>query len=254
MRDDSEHSRYINPLEFHIPYFDIIAYDNDFIVELSETSDNRPYATISTTEIHTAPDVHNIHNHDPNELLSDTSESQVQYSQQSPQGTQTITHQPSNVQLEHLPLQPNENQDNNKNQDQFQNPNPTFDTQSTDITVDSNALLVPVRHVEDQNMQHNTEQDPQYLIQGSSTLSTTDTTIQQPPIQLPTYRNYDPPPIPESDTYTSSSTSHLNNQVPLITILTVFYRTHVHDLHSNLLQILKISHLQHIHIHQHKNF
>ena len=84
-----------------------------------------------------------MQNHDPNELLSDTSESQVQNSQQSPQRTQPIT-QPPNVQLENLSLQPNDNQDNNNTQDEFQKPNPTLDSQSTDFTVDSNALLVPV--------------------------------------------------------------------------------------------------------------
>ena len=80
IRDDFKHSRHTNPLEIHIPYFDIIASDNNFIAELSETSDNLPYATISTTEIHTTPEDHNMQNHDPNEFLSDTSESQVQNS------------------------------------------------------------------------------------------------------------------------------------------------------------------------------
>ena len=63
--------------------------------------------------------------------------------------------------------------------------------------------MIPIRPIEDQDISHNAEQDPQYLIQGSSTLSTTTNTIPQPPIS----RNYDPPPLPESDTYTSSSIS-----------------------------------------------
>ena len=84
---------------------------------------------------------------------------------------------------------------------------PTLDTQSTDLTFLSNASLLPVRHVEEQNIQQNTEQGPQYSIQGSSTLSTFNTTKPQPLIQPITSRNYDPPPPPESDTYTSSSTS-----------------------------------------------
>ena len=71
--DDFKHSRYISHLELHIPYFDIIAFDDNFIVELSETSDNQSYATISTTEIHTTPDDNNMQNHDSNELLSDAS-------------------------------------------------------------------------------------------------------------------------------------------------------------------------------------
>ena len=77
IRDDVKHPQNINPLKLHIPYFDFIAFDNDFIVELPETSDNRPYFTTSTTEIHTTPYNTNIQIHDADELLSDTSESQV---------------------------------------------------------------------------------------------------------------------------------------------------------------------------------
>ena len=55
IRDDFKQPQYINPLNFHLPYFVTIAFDNDFIVELSETSDNRPYFTTSTTEFHTTP-------------------------------------------------------------------------------------------------------------------------------------------------------------------------------------------------------
>ena len=102
-----------------------------------------------------------------------------------------------------MSLRFDENQNNDNDQDELQLPNPTLDTQSTDLTVDSNILMVPLGPIENQNISHTIEQDPQYLIQASSTLSTTTNTIPQPPIS----RNYDPPPLPESDTYTSSSTS-----------------------------------------------
>ena len=91
LRDDFKHPQNINPLKFHIPYFDTIAFGNDFVVELSKTSDNRPKITTSTTEIHTTPHNTNIQIADPNELLSDKSESQVQYSQQSPHTAQPTT-------------------------------------------------------------------------------------------------------------------------------------------------------------------
>ena len=116
-RDNFKHSRYICPLDFHIPYFEISAFDKNFILELSGTSDNRPHATISIFEIHTTPDNTNTQIHDANELLSDTSESQDQYSQRSPQRRQPITQQPSNVKLENLSLHPNENPNNDYNQD-----------------------------------------------------------------------------------------------------------------------------------------
>ena len=119
IRDDFKHPHYKNTLQFHIPYFDIFALDNDFIVGLSETTDNRPFFTTSTTEIHTTPHNTNVQIHDPNELLSDTSESQVQYPQQRPQITQPITQQRPNVQLGNLSLQPDDNHNIDNNQDEL---------------------------------------------------------------------------------------------------------------------------------------
>ena len=74
-----------------------------------------------------------------------------------------------------MSLQPNENPNYGNNQDELQNPNPTLDTQKAD----SNTLLVPVRRDEEQNIKLSTEQNPQLLIQGSSILFTSKTTITQ---------------------------------------------------------------------------
>ena len=68
-----------------------------------------------------------------------------------------MTEQPSTLQLEILSFQSVDNHDDDNNQDTFQNPNPTLDNQSTDLTVNSNALLKPVRHVE-HDLRRNTEQ------------------------------------------------------------------------------------------------
>ena len=66
-----------------------------------------------------------------------------------------------------MSLQFDENHNNDKNQDELQNPNSTLDTQSTDLTVDSNTLMVPLRPIEEQHVPQSTEQNPQYLIQGT---------------------------------------------------------------------------------------
>ena len=126
IRDDFTHQRYIHPLQFHIPYFEFFASDIIFIVERSETSDNQPYTTTSTTEIHTIPNNTNIQIQDSNELLTDTSESQAQYPQQSPQRTQPTTQQPLNAQFENLSLQFDEKYNIDNNQDELQLPNPTI--------------------------------------------------------------------------------------------------------------------------------
>ena len=106
-----------------------------------------------------------------NIYISDTSTSQVQYPQHDPQTTQPVIQQQpyiklenlpvirqqSNIQLEKLSLQSNENLNGDHNQTDLQNPNPPLHNQSTAHTDDSNAILVPISLV--------TEQDPQHLTQ-----------------------------------------------------------------------------------------
>ena len=36
------HDEYKHPTKLHVPYFEVISYDTNFLVEHSETSDNRP--------------------------------------------------------------------------------------------------------------------------------------------------------------------------------------------------------------------
>ena len=86
-----------------IPFFDIITFDENFIVEYSETSDSQTYA-IPTIETQTTSDDTNIQIHDPKEILSATSESQVQCPQQDPQTTQPMIQQQPNIQLENFSL------------------------------------------------------------------------------------------------------------------------------------------------------
>ena len=79
-----------------------------------------------------------------------------------------------------------------------------------------NALLVPVRRVEERNIELGTEQDPQHLIQRSSTLSTTNTTITQPQLQLGLSRNYAMILLRHLNMTQVLLLPYLNNQLPLI--------------------------------------
>ena len=204
-RDDFKHQQYINPLHLHEPYFEIIAFDNNFIVEHSETSDNRPYTTKSTTEINTTSCTTNIEIQEPNEFLYDTSESQVQDTHQSPQRTPPITHHHlmHNLKICHSNQMKIITMIITKINFNSQILHLLLKVQISQLIQISLWPIRPIRPIENQVTSHNIEQDPQYLIQGASTLSTTTNTVPQPPIS----RNYDPPPLPESDTYTSSSIS-----------------------------------------------
>ena len=74
----------------------------------------------------------------------------------------------------------------------------------------------------------------------------------QPPTQPPPSTNYDPRPLPESDTYTSSSTSE--QITPFNNDYNGLLKTHAHDLQFNLPQLLKVHLLQHIQIQSTKYF
>ena len=50
IKDEFKQLKYVNPLELHIPYFDIVTLDTNFFAEHSETSDSQPYATIPTLQ------------------------------------------------------------------------------------------------------------------------------------------------------------------------------------------------------------
>ena len=161
-----------------------------------------------TIETHTSPDDTNIQIHDPNELLSDMSESQVHNSQQNPQTTQPMILQQPNIQFEKLSLHFNEIPDGDHNQNDLQIPNATLDNQSTAHTVDSNAILVTIRLV--------TEQDSHHLAQDPSIVSTKNTTITKAPTQ---------PTFPETKILLGHLNQihllrlhSLNNQNPLITL------------------------------------
>ena len=51
---------YKDPHSFNTTYFELINYDSNFIIEHSETSDNRPYTNLNFTS-EPSPDEHNPH-------------------------------------------------------------------------------------------------------------------------------------------------------------------------------------------------
>ena len=60
INNTNKHVHYRNPLSFNTTYFELITYDTNFIIEHSETSDNRPYTNPNFTS-EPSPDEHNPH-------------------------------------------------------------------------------------------------------------------------------------------------------------------------------------------------
>ena len=209
IRYDFKHPLYINFSTLPIQYFQQIILNPDFITQQSEISDKRPY--VSNT----------------NPLIYDTKIIQQTINDQ---GT-TIQHQPSIASQDslqtinniHEPLQdntinnPNEPLLNNENLTNYQTEtlqtvqdtteslqNTIINQPTSSTTADSNTLQVPV---------HNIINNPNNLFHtdNTSTLSTTNTTIIQPPqTHQIIQRNYDPPPPPSNNS--NHSTPHSSPQ------------------------------------------
>ena len=76
--DTNKHVQYRDLTSFNIAYFDIIKFDSNFILELSETSDSRPYTTSNIiSEL-------SLNQYDPNILQNDTGQNILQFNQDKP--------------------------------------------------------------------------------------------------------------------------------------------------------------------------
>ena len=76
--DTNKHVQYRDLTSFNIAYFDIIKFDSNFILELSETSDSRPYTTSNIiSEL-------SLSQYDPNILQNDTGQNILQFNQDRP--------------------------------------------------------------------------------------------------------------------------------------------------------------------------
>ena len=184
IRNDFKHPYYINFTTLHTSHLDSIELNPDFLVEQSETSDNRPYTT----------PLQNNTNEDEN-ILSETSVTGGPYVNLTHEDTtdneNVIQHQPT------TPPHPSQlTHDSTESvQDIFTNPPNTSST-----VTDSNALQVPTRNIIDNNNHLFNQENP-------STLSVTNTSeIQPSTIHNIIQRNYDPPPPPSN--HSTHSTPH----------------------------------------------
>ena len=183
----NKHVYYRDHLSFNIPLFELINYDNDFIIEHYETSDNRPY-TNPNFNSEPLPDeyIPHILQHDIGKIIlhtnqDDTTEvfrnQETSHFNNIPDASETATIQSVSELSEKT------------------TPNP----QSNKITDDSNIVQILVNNitqtiVNDQTPNdtiHNTNQDK------TSTLSTSNRlTNQELPPQQTIQRKFDPPPPP----------------------------------------------------------
>ena len=187
IRNDFKHPYYKNFTALHTSHLDSIELNPDFLVEQSETSDNRPYTNplqpttneeeniLSETSVTGEPYTNVIHE-------DITIENVIQHQPTTPPHPSQLTHDSTE-----------------SVKDIFTNPPNTSST-----VTDSNTLQVPTRNIIDNNNHLFNQENP-------STLSVTNTSeIQTSSIHNIIQRNYDPPPPPSN--HSTNSTPHNSPQ------------------------------------------
>ena len=219
IENEHKHLQYRDLTSFNIAHFEQTNLDHNFLVEHSETSDNRPFTT-SDTSSETTPEAQTSNV----ELLYTR-----QHSEQSEQEDYTTTFQNTEPHQDHPPYpqlsQISDIQQTNpsetatiQNTSEFSEET-VHNTQSFTITDDSNLIQIPTHTItqnefnnQNQNNTLNTNQENTYV------LSNTHTNITQlSQKQVSPRRNYDPPSIPsqfstQTPTHNSPQQSSSNTQ------------------------------------------
>ena len=193
---------YIDLTSLNVTHFEQINLDHNFVLEHSETSDNRPYTTSDTS--HTITHKEQTSNVQPS-YMRQQSEQSEQSEQESPtQETlvnifQNPDSPPRQPQLQVSDIQlPNPSETNTIHNTSELSEETVQNTRSFTIPDDSNLILVPTHtitqnEITNQNQDNTSNTNPD----NTSVLSTSNTTITHPShTQILSPRNYNPPSVP----------------------------------------------------------
>ena len=217
IKNENKHLHYRDLTSFNVTHFEQINLDHNFLLEHSETSDNRLFITSATPPETT-----------PEEQTSNVEPLYTrQQSEQSEQEALTNLFQNSDPPQEQPLSQVSDIQQPNPSetatfQDTTEFSEETVrNTRSFTITDDSNPIQIPTLHIT-QNEFNNQNQDNTFITDpdNTSVLSTSNTNItQHSQTQVPSPRNYNPPSVPpqlstqvnthNSPQQSSSNTHHI---------------------------------------------
>ena len=194
IKNENKHLHYRDLTSFNVTHFEQVNLDHNFLLEHSETSDNRPFITSDTSPGTT-----------PEEQTSNVEPLYTrQQSQQSEQEAPTNLLQNSDPPQEQTLSQVSDIQQPNPsetatNQDTSEFSEETVqNTRSFTITDDSNLIQIPTHHItqnefNDQNQDNTLTTNPE----NTTVLSTSNTNITRPSqTQVPSPRNCNPPSVP----------------------------------------------------------
>ena len=203
IHNENKHLHYRDLTSLNVTHLEQINLDSTFILEHSETSDNRPFTTSDTS-----------HETTPEEQTS--SVEPLYTRQQSEQSEQESPEQEALVNLFRNPdlpqeqllyspqsqapdiQQPNPSETNTShNTTEFSEETVQF-TRSFTITDDSNRIIIPTHNITQNDITNQSQDNTSDINQDkTSILSTSNTSITQPSqTQILSPRNYNPPLVP----------------------------------------------------------
>ena len=219
--NENKHLHYRDLTSFNITHFEQINLDDNFLLEHSETSDNRPFITSDTTP-ETTPE-EQTSNVEPLYTRQQSKQSEQEALANLLQNSDPPQEQPLYPPLSPISdiQQPNPSETTTIHDTSEFSEETVQNTQSFTITDHSNLILIPTHNIT-QNEFNNQNQDTIFTTNpdNTSVLSTCNTNITQPSqTQEPSPRSNNPPPVPpqfstqinthNSPQQSSSNTHHI---------------------------------------------
>ena len=237
IHNENKHLHYRDLTSLNVTHLEQINLDSTFILEHSETSDNRPFTTSDTS-----------HETTPEEQTSIveplyTRQQSEQSEQESPeQGALVNLFQNPDFPQEQLLYspqsqapdiqQPNLSETNTIHNTSEFSEETVQNTQSLTITNDSNRIIIPTHNITQNDITNQSQDNISNINQdNTSILSTSNTNITQPSqTQILSPRNYNPPPVPpqfstQTNTHNSPQPSSPNTHYIAQNTKTVHFQT-----------------------------
>ena len=203
IKNENKHLHYRDLTSLNVTHFEQINLDHNFVLEDSETSDNRPYITSDTS--HTTTSEKQITSVEPSYTRQQSEQSEQDSPKQdalvnpfqNPDPSQEQPLYPPQSQVSDV-RQPNPSETNTIHNTSEVSDETVQNTQSFTITDDSNLITIPTHNIT-QNEYTNRNQDNTSNTHpdNTSVLSTSNTNITQPSqTQIRSPRNYNPPSDP----------------------------------------------------------
>ena len=203
IQNENKHLHYRDLTSLNVTHLEQINLDSTFILEHSETSDNRPFTT-SDTSHETTPEEQTF-SVEPLYTRQQSEQSEQESSEQ--EAFANIFHNPDSPQeqLLYSPQlqapdiqQPNPSETNTIHNTSEFSEETVQNTQSLTITDDSNRIIIPTHNITQNDITNQSQDNTSNINQdNTSMISTSNTNITQPSqTQILSPRNYNPPSVP----------------------------------------------------------